>query len=113
MEVPLIYVGGHPESFPWIYERGDRPALVTSTLQALAVLMALKLYNKGNGSALNKLMSTKYPSSALLMELSAFLKHRKNKALVQWPSRVKPGGRRVGQWVRTRPQSRTGVEGRL
>ena len=28
----------------WIYERGDKPALLVSTLEALAVLMALKLY---------------------------------------------------------------------
>ena len=33
---------------------------------------------------MNKLMITKFPSSALLMELSAFLKKRKIKALVEW-----------------------------
>ena len=95
-----------PEVFSWIYERGDKPALLISTLEALAVLMALKLYgndpgknvtsvtlvptftdNRGNGSALNKLMSTRYPASALLMELSTFLKHRKLKALVEWTPR--------------------------
>ena len=39
------------------------------------------------GSALNKLMSTKFPSSALLMELSVFLKKSKKKAPVEWAPR--------------------------
>ena len=62
-----------------------------STLEALAMLIALKLKfgqepdpddmrvlivpsitdNRGNGAALNKLMSTRFPSSAVLMELAA------------------------------------------
>ena len=67
--------------FPWIFEKGDRPSLVNSTLEALAILVALKLRfgeapdagdkrvlvfpsitdNRGNGAALNKLMSTRFP----------------------------------------------------
>ena len=43
--------------------------------------------NRGNGAALNKLMSTKFPSSAILMELSTFLKEKKIKALVEWTPR--------------------------
>ena len=42
---------------------------------------------RGNGAALNKLMSTKFPSSAILMELSTFLKEKKIKALVEWTPR--------------------------
>ena len=96
-----------PEVPPWIYERGDRPALLVSTLEALAVLMALKLYygndpgnnvtsvtlvptftdNRGNGSALNKLMSTRLPFIGSLDGTFAFLKHRKLKALVEWTPR--------------------------
>ena len=64
------------EAFPWVYERGNKPALLISTLEALAVLVSLKLLhgddpgptftdNKGNGSALNKLMSTRFPPPAL------------------------------------------------
>ena len=95
------------EKFPCVYECGNKPALLISTLEALAVLIALKLYygddpgngttsvalvptftdNRGNGSALNKLMSTKFLSSALLMALSAILKKRKIKALVEWTPR--------------------------
>ena len=67
--------------WPWIFERSDKPARVISTIEALAVLMGLKLFhgdeaqdaptriqmipsftdNRGNGSALNKLMMNKYP----------------------------------------------------
>ena len=46
-----------------------------------------KLANRGNGAALKKLMSTKYPSSALLMEMSSFVKKSKLKALVVWAPR--------------------------
>ena len=64
----------------WIFERSDKPTRVISTLEALAVLMGLKLFygdeaqvapalmqmipsftdNRGNGSALKKLMTNKY-----------------------------------------------------
>ena len=68
------------EDFPWIFEKGNRPSLVISTLEASAMLIALKLKigqdpdpedtrvmiapsitdNRGNGPALNKLMSTRF-----------------------------------------------------
>ena len=96
-----------PEVFPGFTPVETSRAFLISALEALAVLMALKLHygtdpgknvtsvtlvptitdNRGNGSALNKLMSTSYPASALLMELSAFLKHCKLKALVEWTPR--------------------------
>ena len=73
------------EDFPWIFEKRDRPSLVISTLEALAMLVALKLRfrdspdlddtkvlvvpsvtdNRGNGAALNKPLSIRFPSSAL------------------------------------------------
>ena len=65
------------EDFPWIFEKGDKPSLVISTLEALAILISLKLRfgdapdpddtkvlivpsftdNRGNGAVLNKLMT--------------------------------------------------------
>ena len=36
---------------------------------------------------LNKLMSTKFPSSAVLMELASFMKHRGMRAVVEWAPR--------------------------
>ena len=70
------------EDFPWIFEKGDRLSLFISTLEALAILVAPKLRFgdrpdsddtkvlivlsvTDNGAALNKLMSTRFPSSAL------------------------------------------------
>ena len=73
-------------------------------MEALAVLMGLKLFygdeaqgshtrkqmipsftdNRGNGSALNKLMTRKYPSSAVVMELACYLKRMSIKAVVDW-----------------------------
>ena len=40
--------------------------------------------NRGIGSALNKLMTNKYPSSAVVMELACYLKR---KAVVDWAPR--------------------------
>ena len=93
--------------WPWIFKKGDKPSLITSTLEALAVLISLKLSfgdepkmgrtkvqviwtwtdDCGNRSALNKLMSTKCPSSAVVMELSCSLKQMAAKASVEWAPR--------------------------
>ena len=43
--------------------------------------------NRGNGSALNKLMTTKFPASAVLMELAAFMKRMSMKVVVEWTPR--------------------------
>ena len=49
--------------------------------------------NRGNGSALNKLMTTKFPektkfpASAVLMELAAFMKRMSIKVVVEWTPR--------------------------
>ena len=44
--------------------------------------------NRGNGSALNKLMTNKYPSSAVVMELACYLKRMGIKAVVDWAPRT-------------------------
>ena len=36
------------EDFPWIYDRGDTPSRVISTLEALGVLLALKFDRPGD-----------------------------------------------------------------
>ena len=96
------------EKWPWIYEKGDKPSLVIATLEALAVLVSLKAFygnnpseggtkvqvmptrtdNRGNGAALNKLMTTRYPASALIMEMSAYFTRMHIKALVNWTPRT-------------------------
>ena len=67
------------DEWPWLFEKSSKPALVISTLEALAVLIALKVYfgeepkadrssirivptttdNRENGAALNKLTTTR------------------------------------------------------
>ena len=96
-----------PEDFPWVFVRGRKPSQIISTLEALAVLLSQKLFearqpegqrsrvtilptwtdNRGNGSVLNKLMTTRYPSSALVMELAAEMKRNRAKARVEWTPR--------------------------
>ena len=108
MVVLMVFFGNYTrEGFPWIFEKRNRPSLVISTLEAFAMLVALKLRfgrdpdpddtrvlivpsisdNRGNGAALNKLMSTRFPSSAVLMELASFMKARRMRAVVEWASR--------------------------
>ena len=95
------------EHFPWVFRKGGKASKVIATLESLAALMALKVFygddpstnvkkiqlqptwtdNRGNGSALNKLMSTRYPVNALLMELACHCKHTGTKAIVEWAPR--------------------------
>ena len=95
------------EEWPWVYAKRQTPALVIATLEALAVLVALKLWfgevpnsqqtrvtmvpsltdNRGNGALLNKLMTTKFPASALLMELSTYMKRMNMRTVVEWAPR--------------------------
>ena len=92
--------------WPWIFEKGDKPSLIIATLEALAVLISLKIFfgdepkqgrtkvqvvptrtdNRGNESTLDKLMSTEFPSSAKIMKLSYCLKRMSTKASVKGPS---------------------------
>ena len=95
------------EHFPWVFEKGSKPAPVISTLEALAVLVSLKAFygseapdhgtkvtvaptwtdNRGNGSALNKMMTPYFPASAVLMELSEHMRRMSQKVLVEWTPR--------------------------
>ena len=43
--------------------------------------------NRGNGALLNKLMTTKFPASALLMELSTYVKRMNMRTVVEWAPR--------------------------
>ena len=102
------------EEWPWVHEKGGRPAPIISTLEALAVLIPLRLSfggtanqhrskimvaptwtdNRSNGSALNKLMSTKFSTNAVLMELATYTKKMELKVLVEWTPRA--GNREAG-----------------
>ena len=93
-----------PEDFPWVFVRGRKQSQIISTLEALAVLLSLKLFaarqpegqrsrvtthptwtdNRCFGSFLYKFMTTRYPSSALVMGLAAETKKNRVKAQVEW-----------------------------
>ena len=113
--------------------REANPSLIISTLEALAVLVALKMFygeqpasgkkkvtvaptwtdNRGNGSALNKLMTTKFPACAVLMELSAYMKRMSMKVVVEWTPRA--GNREAdhlanGEHSKFSPQNRVDVD---
>ena len=69
--------------------------------------------NRGNGSALNKLMTTKFPACAVLMELSAYMKRMSMKVVVEWTPRA--GNREAdhlanGEYSRFSPQNRVNVD---
>ena len=114
--VSVVQSGTEASKLAVVYEKSDKPSLLISTLEALAVLFSLMLFfhdvhpelrtkvqvaptwtdNRGNGSALNKLMTSRYPASAVLVEMSALLKQRGLQASVQWAPRT---ANRVGQRV--------------
>ena len=93
----------HPEAFPWVKREG-KAARVIATLEALAMLLAVRSFfpkgqadrrtklavipsytdNRGNGSLLNKLMSSKDLLSALLLKFSEQLRHSGVRPDVRW-----------------------------
>ena len=90
-----------------VCQRAETGTLNIATLEALAVLDALKLWfgevprqqqtrvvmvpsltdNRGNGALLNKLMTTKFFASTLLMELSSYMKRMNMRTVVGWSPR--------------------------
>ena len=115
------------EDWPWIFEKDGRP---TSTLEALAVLVGLKLFhgdepqlhqtqvqvvatwtdNRGNCSVFNKLVTTRFPSSAVVMKLAAFMKKRRLNTTVHWaPPRNEQRSRCASEWCYGRVQPQAGV----
>ena len=100
------------DQFQWVFEKGGKPSLIISTLEALAVLMALKVFygesprqrrtkvlvmptwtdNQGNGAALNKLMTTSTHGNAIMYEGVVSESPGGMDSLHR-----QPGGRRSGQ----------------
>ena len=127
---PSFSVEITPEVLPWVYEKGGKPSLIISTLEALAVLVSLKMFygeqlesgkkkvtmaptwtdNRGSGSALNKLMTTKFPACAVLMELSAYMKRMSMKVVVEWTPRA---GNREADHLANREHSRFSPQNRV
>ena len=94
-------------SAPWAFRQDGVSFRLIATLEALALLVALKVSgpqledgrrlqtlqlpaftdNKSNGYAVNKLMSTKFPLCAVLMELSAQMEDKGMRVNLQWTPR--------------------------
>ena len=104
----VVQFGCRQDPFPFVSTRkDDKPALVIASLEALAMLLGLKAFygetppeerstfqvlptwtdNKRNGSILTKLMCTRYPVSAILMELAVHMKAMEQKTAVNWTPR--------------------------
>ena len=64
-------------------ENGEDPPMHRSRITVAPTVTD----NRGNAAARNKLMTSKYPSSAILMEMSAYMKRMGIKALVEWAPR--------------------------
>ena len=95
------------DEWPWVFAKSRKPSLVISTLEALAVLVGLKLQfgdqprtsqtkvviaptlteNRGNGALLNKLMTTKFTVSAVLMEMATYMTKMSLRTVVGWAPR--------------------------
>ena len=90
------------EIAPWLRCRGS-PKRVIAALELLGTLVAVKLWapegsginvmveaftdNQGNSFALKKGMSTKYPLTVLIMELSELMAQRKLQVNLKWVKR--------------------------
>ena len=91
---------------PWCSDWFSLEISKEDTLEALEILISHKLRfgdapdsddtkvlivpsitdNRGNGAVLNKLMTTRFPSSALLMGMGSYMKARGMRAIVEWAS---------------------------
>ena len=81
------------DDFPWVFKRGGKAARVIATLEALAMLLAVRAFfpnaqgTQRTRALLNKLMSSKYPLSALLMEFGVQLRRSGVRPDVRWAPR--------------------------
>ena len=92
------------QDFPWVFKRDGKAARVIATLEALAMLLAVRAFfpdaqrtqrtklvvipsytdNRGNGALLDKLVSSKYPLSALLVDFGEQLRRSGVRPDVRW-----------------------------
>ncbi len=87
---------------PWAYSRGE-PFRAIAALEALGVLLALLAFtddvahdqdvtlvipgltdNRGNAYVLDRLMTTRFPLCAVIMELAAQMEHKNVRVAVDW-----------------------------
>ncbi len=96
-----------PRDLPWVFERHGEAYRSIASLELLAVLVAFMVFgpkrepgtehvvdvcpaltdNKGNGHVLHRMMTTKFPMSAVLMELATRMGQARARVLLQWTPR--------------------------
>ena len=101
-----FFVEVEPSWAPWAFAKHNDPKRVIATLELLGTLLCLMLFrdritqgstgsiciaggtdNAGNTFAMNKLMSTKWPLTVLLMELAEFLRQSSIQLHLRWVPR--------------------------
>ena len=86
------------DAWPWIYEKSEKPSLIIcggarSSFQLTSVFRLTVgesptwTDNRANGSTVNKLMTPKFPASAV-WEMAVQLKKRSLQASIQWTPRT-------------------------
>ena len=82
-----------PEWAPWAFAKDD-PNKVIAALELLATLIEFKLWvteknaNQSNEALLRKAMTTKFPSTLVLMELAEELSAKNYELQLQWICRT-------------------------
>ena len=104
---PWIGLKVTPENAPWAFQKNGQAYRVIASLDALALLLALSAFgpgqdlshtkmtiqvpaftdNRGNGYVINKLMTTRFPLCATVMELAAQAEQRKVRTEADWTPR--------------------------
>ena len=104
---PWFAVKITPDNAPWAFQRDGKAYRVIATLEALGLLLALLAFgpgesldntalkiqvpaftdNRGNGYVINKLMTTRFPLCAIVMELAAQAEMRGVRMEAEWTPR--------------------------
>ena len=104
---PWFAVRVTPENSPWAFQKEGKAYRVIATLEALGLLLVLLAFgpkehvddtrltvqvpaftdNKGNGYVVNKLMTTRFPLCAFVMELAAQAEARGVRLEAEWTPR--------------------------
>ena len=98
-----------PENAPWVFKKEGQAYRVIASLECLGLLLALMAFgpkfelkhrklavqipaftdNPGNGYVVNKLMTTRFPLCATVMELAAQAELGKVRVEAEWTPREK------------------------
>ena len=106
-ESPWFAVKVTPDTAPWVFQKEGQAYRVIASLECLGLLLALLAFgpgqelnhtrmtvqvpaftdNRGNGYVVNKLMTTRFPLCAIVMELAAQAEQRNVRMEAEWTPR--------------------------